>query len=205
MNRIEDLKGNKYGELTVVSLIPKSESKATRWKCLCSCGNEKIALASGLKRGSATSCGCKRGERKVKTMGTHGKSYTSEYAAWKDMKRRCLNPNSPSYKNYGGRGITIQDDWIESFDAFYRDMGDKPKRSYSLDRIDNEKGYSKDNCRWTNKLTQDRNRRTTKLTKDDVLNIRNSSKKVSELANDYGVSRNHISNILSGLKWARCG
>jgi len=89
-------------------------------------------------------------------------SHTPEYKAWTKMKERCLNPSCKEYPNYGGRGIAICDDWINNPHKFIKDMGEKPepKRNYSLERIDNEKGYCKDNCKWADKKEQARNRRS---------------------------------------------
>lgn len=86
-----------------------------------------------------------------------------EYAAWRAMKQRCSNPKHKYFYRYGGRGITVCREWVESFDAFYADMGAKPSSSSSLDRIDNDRGYSPDNCRWTTHTSQCRNRSTNKM------------------------------------------
>ena len=94
----------------------------------------------------------------------HNMTGTSEYNTWKSMKRRCYSNSDKSFKNYGGRGITVCDRWKNSFLAFYEDMGKRPN-NMSLDRIDNNKGYSKDNCRWTNNIIQARNQRTSSLNK----------------------------------------
>jgi hypothetical protein len=90
-------------------------------------------------------------------MKTHGKRKDPIYYVWRSMKQRCLNKNHKNYDRYGGRGITVCDEWLNSFENFYRDMGDRPK-GLSLDRIDNNKGYSKENCRWTTFKNQSRNR-----------------------------------------------
>ena len=103
-------------------------------------------------------------KRRIPNLGlkTHGMVSTSEYQSWKAMKSRCLNPNRAWFKHYGARGITVCDQWIDSFETFYNDMGPRPKR-HSLDRINNDLGYFKENCRWANNHQQSRNKTTTRL------------------------------------------
>lgn len=96
----------------------------------------------------------------IKKMPKHGMVGQPEYWAWRDIKKRCYNPNNKWYKNYGGRGIKMQEDWVMSFQAFYRDIGKRPGKGYSIDRIDNNKNYTKGNCKWSTKIEQDNNRRT---------------------------------------------
>lgn len=92
---------------------------------------------------------------------THGKKYSSEYAVWRNIKARCRNKNNPSYKDYGGRGIDICDTWFNSFEEFYKEMGDKPSVLNSIERRNNNLGYFKDNCYWGTRTEQNRNRSTT--------------------------------------------
>jgi len=92
----------------------------------------------------------------------HGMQGTPIYESWLGMKKRCYKKNRKDYKYYGGRGITVCDNWVNSFLSFYKDMGEKPTPNHSIDRIDNNKGYSKENCRWANKTTQSINQRLRK-------------------------------------------
>jgi len=93
---------------------------------------------------------------------THGMYKSPEHKCWRGMKYRCTNPNSPDYDDYMGRGITVCDSWLESFSNFFNDVGKRPGPGYSLHRIDNDKGYCKENCKWADKYEQDRNRRVTR-------------------------------------------
>ena len=93
------------------------------------------------------------------TMTTHGMSYSSEYNTWKSMKQRCENPKNTHYKNYGARGIGVCKEWSDSFENFYKDMGNKPTKKHTLERVDNSSGYSPKNCRWATSSEQNRNKR----------------------------------------------
>ena len=121
------------------------------------CGKIKEIQNATVKRGQK-SCGCLNKEN-GKHLITHGMVYSKEYSSYRAMKERCLNEKSKSYKHYGGRGITMCDEWIESFENFYKDMGERPSKNHSIDRIDVNKGYSKENCQWTTSRNQALNRR----------------------------------------------
>lgn len=138
MSNVKDLRGLKFGSLSVVKLN-KVENYKAFWECNCSCGNNVVRSSSFLKsKKSNLSCGCSF----VHGRSTHGESKTPLYAAWAGMKNRC-RPNGP----YASRGIGFSDNW-RTFDTFKSDMGKSFKEGLSLDRVDNLKGYSKDNCRW---------------------------------------------------------
>lgn len=125
------------------------------WKCACACGNTHVVKNADLR--NTASCGCLRIDLgKAKTR--HGMHGSKIYEAWHAMKQRCTNPKHKAYKNYGGRGITVCEEWIE-FDNFMRDMYPRPEGS-SLERINNSKGYSKDNCKWATPKEQANNTRS---------------------------------------------
>jgi len=134
------------------------------YKCLCECGN--IKFVKKVSYGHSTfSCGCLRRElnkEKAKKNIKHGMCGTTEYTIWCDMKSRCNNPKSAEFGNYGERGIKVCKEW-NLFENFYRDMGDRPSLLHSIDRIDNNKGYEKNNCRWVTWDVQVSNKRSNKF------------------------------------------
>lgn len=155
-----DLIHQSFGRLTVTNrLHDRDKSGNVQWQCICSCGNTTIVSTVNLKRGNTRSCGCLRKEMMTK----HGMNLSSEYKIWSAIKQRCYNEKHESYDLYGRHGITMCDEWKESFEAFYRDMGPRPSDDHSIDRKDNDLGYSKSNCRWSTHKEQANNRRSNTL------------------------------------------
>ncbi len=191
MNKKEDLLGRRFGRLIVVR-EDEAPSRATRWICTCDCGISKSFLASNLKIGRSQSCGCLAREVRAnsphKTI--HGMNGTPEQRAWVAMKQRCKNPKNPQYKHYGARGISVCYSWDRSFENFIRDMGSRPNGT-SLDRIDNNAGYTKENCKWSSIDDQLSNRRITRK-----IHFNGELIAVSKVAKQLGISRKMITDRL---------
>lgn len=169
----KDLTGQTFGRLTVVSLAPShlsARKKSVRWNCRCACGKVKPILGYSLKKGETKSCGCLRRELAAKREITHGHTVlgkqTRTYQCWCDMRKRCSNPKATGYARYGGRGITVCDRWLESFENFLADMGECPA-GFEIDRKDVNGNYEPSNCRWLTKRDQSRNKSTNRTLQID--------------------------------------
>jgi hypothetical protein len=156
-----ELEGKVFGKLTVVSFIVRKDTGRGAWKVKCECGRDKYVYSSELVKGKVKSCGCYRKQKRTELNTKHGhaKLQSSEYRIWKHIKERCTNPKCKEYKYYGGRNITIDDTWIDSFETFYKDKGRKPGPGYSIDRIDTNGNYTPENTRWATSKEQNRNKR----------------------------------------------
>jgi hypothetical protein len=154
--------GLRLGMLRVVAEAPRNRFKQRCWECLCDCGNTSVVAQSNLRLKSR-SCGCQIRETVLRRNHKHGHATSRNrdplYSVWLAMKDRCLNPNNVAYANYGGRGIGISDEWVSDFEAYVRDLGPKPSPSHTVERRDNNLGYSKENCYWATRKQQMANTR----------------------------------------------
>ena len=168
MNKlIKDISGQRFGKLIAIKVVGSKNGAV--WLCKCDCGAETLSTSGGLKTGHKASCGAHRIEAVIKSNLTHGMSKTPEYKAWRSMYSRCYNPKNDSYEIYQKRGIKICSGWLNSFESFLSDMGKRPNKRMSLDRIDNDLWYSCGhcdeckgsgfilNCRWATSKVQTRN------------------------------------------------
>ena len=164
MGRFIDLTGQKFGRLAAIKRADKHTSHAV-WLCVCECGNEVLVRSCHLRSGHTQSCGCLQKERTSEASIKHGHNTknkrTPEYNIWAMMIQRCENPKNKNYPDYGGRGVTVCERW-KTFENFLADMGERPSPNHSLERVDNNKGYSPENCIWADKTIQARNQRTSK-------------------------------------------
>lgn len=149
--RLIDLTGKQYGRLTAIHRTSRAGS--TYWLWRCACGVEKEIRASGVTRGLVVSCGCHRNETAAARTRTHGETRTPTYESWRAARQRCYQKSNNRYQWYGGRGIKMCDRWRDDYSAFKYDMGERPV-GMTLDRIDPDRDYSPDNCRWATSKDQ---------------------------------------------------
>lgn len=203
----------KYGMLTVVDTdagwkyFPNSKRQRL-WKFRCDCGKVKTILPGNVRAGKTVSCGCYKAK--------HGfcarEKRSPEYDCWRGMNRRCSNPNDPSFACYGGRSIKICKRWKgkDGFVNFLKDLGQRPSKKHSVERINNDGNYEPSNCRWATAKEQSRNRRapsTAKLNVEKVVEIIRrvlGGEKQRDLAKEFGVLPNTINRAVLGKCWRHC-
>lgn len=197
--RLDVHPGTSFGFWTTLEEVPPKK-KNRRFLCRCQCGTEREVCLSSLVAGSSKCCGCvgdqKTSERnKIPADRNPSRikiSNLPEYVSWSHIKARCLNPKSKSWGDYGGRGITICDEWRNDFFAFYHHVGSRPSSDHSIGRIDNEKGYEPGNVRWETDIQQANNKRDSHFVVIDGVR-----KTLSEWCREYGV---HSSRVLGRVK-----
>lgn len=192
-----DLVGQTFGRLTVICRAandPRFGDRAA-WRCRCVCGRATDVVGKSLRRGLTRSCGCLHDEVAAQRQRSHGLCGTREYQAWGAAKTRCFNPRQTQFKNYGGRGITMCDEWRSSFEVFLRDMGQCPA-GCSIDRVDVNGPYAPGNCRWVPITVQANNTRA-----NHRLTFNGETNTLSEWEQRLGFGRGVLSRRLS-LGWS---
>ncbi len=183
--------GDVFGRWTLLRELPPEKGTYRRqWRCQCTCGTTRNVDEMNLRKSLSRSCGCLIPD--VPRKGYDGRSLTPEYKIWRDMKRRCYTPTTRGYANYGGRGITICEEWRTSFHVFLRDMGPRPSAKHSIERTDNDGPYSPDNCRWATKQEQSRNTR-----RNIPLTLNGRTLLLCEWADELGLTSQTLTKRLS--------
>jgi len=193
MPKFKDLSGKRYGRLTVIKPCGKNKYGKYMFLCKCDCGNDCITLGNGLQCGNTLSCGCLRLEKsleKVRALTKHNMSNTRIYNIWHTMIQRCYYLKHKSYRNYGGRGITVCDEWqgkhgAENFINWA--MVNGYADSLTIDRIDNDKGYSPDNCRWVTMKVQENNTR-----RNHYITYKGKTQTIAQWADEIGISKDTL-------------
>lgn len=157
--KVKNMIGQRFGRLIVISYIGSGRNRGAMWLCQCDCGKTTKSSRTNLIRGAMKSCGCEKNERVSILNKIHGMTRKRPYRIWQNMKTRCLNPKYKQWENYGGRGITICDEWKDNFQAFYDwAIANGYADNLTIDRINNDGNYCPENCRWTTMAEQNKNR-----------------------------------------------
>lgn len=193
--------GTQFGLLKVIGFAGMFWSghrqKYAYWWCRCKCGKLRRVRGNWLVTGNTASCGCTIGFASTRHGHTRNRTPTCTYTAWANMIRRCCDKKDMAYKNYGGRGIAVCKAWLESFDVFLADMGRKPTRKHSLDRIDVNGNYEPTNCRWATTKEQARNKRNNHL-----LTYNGVTQCMAAWAEQVGVSRSTLDARINRHRWS---
>ncbi len=193
---IIDIFGQTFSAWTVVGL-PIRTTKHALWPCRCVCGVERNVVGASLRAGTTKSCGCVSQAAHIQRITTHGMSDSKIFNAYIHMKSRCFNPNMKEFKDYGGRGITVCERWLEGFENFYADMGPTHQDNLTLERKDNNKGYNPENCEWASRAKQASNRRMCIM-----INSPWGMQTISEAARRAGMKEMTLYQRIIKYKWS---
>ena len=197
MPKLIDLSGKKFGYLKVIERAENTKHGEASWLCECKCGTKKIIGGYRLRKGITKSCGCLNKEMSKKKNKTHGMKGTRLYNIWQGIKQRTTNPNHHEYSDYGERGIDICEEWKDSFENFKKwSYENGYQDNLTIDRKNNDKGYTPDNCRWITIKEQQRNRRS-----NHCLTYKGETKTITEWSEITGLSKQVIRYRISKMKW----
>lgn len=177
----KQLAGMRFDRLLVVREVKRPATGRRFWHCVCNCGETTVSDQKGLLTGCIRSCGCLYREKAARMNYKHGMSETDTYNIWCHMLRRCNNKKNSRYPDYGGRGITVCERWHD-FENFIADMGERPSKNYSINRIDNDGNYEPGNCNWATLKEQANNTR-----RNHWIEINGERKTLSQWAVEYGI------------------
>lgn len=193
----KDITGQRFGRLVAISYVPNG--KNAKWLCACDCGSQKNILLGALRSSNTKSCGCLSRETASKNNSTHGHTKngkpTKAYQSWLNMKRRCFDTTNKRFDRYGGRGITVCDRWLDSFENFLADMGE-PLPGFLIERIDNNGNYSPDNCKWASRSEQMKNRKNSVL-----IFYKGKTQNLCDWAKETGIKEETIAARLNLYNW----
>ena len=188
MGKFQDLTGQRFGRLLVVKRNENNKNGDAMWLCLCDCGNKIIVRGCDLRRGSTQSCKCLQKELSANRLTKHGLTNTRLHRIWSGMLRRCYNKNDPNYPRYGGRGISICEDWKTNFKLFYDwAMSNGYSDELSIDRIDVNGNYEALNCRWANNKEQSNNKNNNHL-----VTFNGKTQNVTQWCEELGLNRTRV-------------
>ena len=200
MKKISLNPGDKFNRWTVINVLPPYKypngRERKKYICRCDCGTIRRVDMVSLTRNHSKSCGCLELEEFKKRFTKHGMNGTQEYKCWQNMKNRCYNQKVKQYKDYGGRGITVCERWLNSFENFYADMGVLPSVKHTIERRDNDKGYSPDNCYWATRTEQAQNNR-----RNVLISFNGDTRNVTEWSHQTGIKAATIRARITVLNW----
>lgn len=184
-----DITGQRFGRLVALEWV-QSDKPGAYWKFKCDCGTAKVIKGQSVREGIVVSCGCRQKETLNAGRYVHGFYGHPLFATWRGIVSRCTNRNDKDWPSYGGRGISVCDDWLASPEVFFKDMGEKPRRA-TLDRIDVNGNYEKGNCRWATPLVQGSNKRN-----NSYFVINGQTLHFAEICRQYNLPESTLSNRL---------
>lgn len=194
---MQNLIGYKFGRLTVLAWHGKNKQGNNTWLCECECGNKVVVRTADLNNGHTKSCGCLTKDNFRKVITKHEKRNTRLYSVWSNMRNRCNNPSSERFNQYGGRGITICKEW-EHFETFYEwALANGYSNNLTIDRIDNSKGYSPNNCRWASSSEQNSNTR-----RNHLITYGGKTQTMTQWAEEIGIVVGTLESRLNRSHWS---